>query len=67
MYILADKPQDSQRLQVEVFDAIDRVYGTEEFSKEQAINAIIVGTDVSQSLAESQFRSLEDGDYITEV
>ena len=67
MYILTDEPKHSGTLLAGAFDAIDQVCGTEEFSKEQAIEAIITVTGESQSFAESQFRALVDGGYISEV
>ena len=67
MYILAEEPKSSGSLAEEAFNAIDQVYGTEEFTQEQAIEAITKVTGWSQSFAAGYFHALVDGNYVSEV
>ena len=67
MYILVEEPKSSRTHLAGAFDAIDQVHGTEEFSKEQGIKAIVTVMSVGTLEAESLFRDLVSGDHISEV
>jgi len=67
MYILVDEPKHSGSLIAGAFDAIDQVYGTEEFTHEQAVGAMMTVMGWSQSFAESQFHALTEGDHVMEA
>jgi len=65
MYILTEEPKSSGILMTEAFDAIDQVHGTEGFSKDQGIKAIVNAMDVGTVAAESLFRDLVNNGYVT--
>lgn len=67
MYILTDEPKGKGTLMAGAFDAIDQVYGTEQFSKDQGVKAITTVMAVGTLEADSLFRDLVNGDYITEA
>ncbi len=62
MYILASEPASGIR--AEAFAALDDAFGTEEFSRGQALTVIsnALGTN-----GEAAFRDLENSDCITET
>ena len=67
MYILAEEPKSSGTYLAGAFDAIDQVHGTEEFSEEQAIEAIVHVMDVTPVQARSLFNILKNDDYVSGV
>ena len=67
MYILTEEPRESGTFIAGAFDAIDQVYGTEPFSKDQGVKAITTVMAVGTSEAESLFRDLVSKDYVSEA
>ncbi len=66
MYYLTSKPKHSGSLIAGAFDAIDQVYGTEPFTKQQAIDAITTVLAFSPTQAEGEFNALIKGEHILE-
>ena len=67
MYILTDEPKYSGSLAAGAFDAIDQVYGTEGFTREQAVEAITTVIAVGTEEADQLFSSLVWNEHISEV
>ena len=66
MYILTDEPKGSGTLIAGAFDAIDQVHGTEPFSGDQGVKAIVTVMAVGTLEADSLFRDLVSKGYVTE-
>ena len=67
MYILTDEPSGSGTLICGAFDALDQAFGTDPFTRDQAIHAIANHMEGGTTGAESLFRDLESRGCITEV
>jgi hypothetical protein len=59
MYILTDEPQGQGPVK-EAFNAIDNAYGSEEFSDNQAVAAIVNSVGCSEAEATSLFSQLKN-------
>ncbi len=67
MYILVEEPKSSGTHLAGAFDAIDQVHGTEEFSEEQAVGAMVHVMDLTPVQARSLFNILKNDNHISEV
>jgi hypothetical protein len=66
MYILMHEPQESGTMLAGAFGALDQVYGSQEFSESQAVDAIISVLGGSAP-ASSLFNNLVAKGYVSEV
>lgn len=65
MFILTDEPAGG--LRKEAFHALDEAFGTGEFSQGQAITVLANADLGSAARAESLFRELVNGNFVTET
>jgi len=65
MYMLVNSPGGGQSK--EAFDALDEVFGTNEFSKGQAVNTISVAMELDNATADSLFNQMVRSENIGEV
>lgn len=67
MYILTDEPKGPSVLMTEAFTSLDNAFGTEEFTRAEAIHAIANTMDRGTTGAESLFMDLEARGCVTQV
>lgn len=65
MYILTNEPTGS--LRKEAFEALDNAFGTGEFSQGQAITVLANASLGDTTSAESLFKELVSGGFVTET
>jgi hypothetical protein len=62
-YYLLEEPKPGTQ-QAQAFDAIDQAFGTDPFTKEQAVAAIANQCSCATPQAEALFNSLESNEHI---
>ena len=65
MYMLVNQPTSGPTK--EAFEILDEVFGTNEFTDGQAVNALAVGLEVDNSQAQNMFNALKRQEAIGEV
>ncbi len=63
MYVIGEKP----RTQSDAFDALENVFGGDEFSSREAVTVLVGVLELSPSEAEVEFRRLLRGGAVEEA